>query len=67
MDDAFVIVQSWRRHKPRRGIPGSPADLEDAVGETMRGAGVPITVTTLTDVLAFGISSLTASPSDSNL
>ena len=59
VDDMFVIVQAWetldeneRNHK-----------LVDKFGMTMKHAGVAITITSVTDLLAFAIGASTAIPS----
>ena len=58
IDDMFVIMQSWETLKPDEKSRG----LEERFGLTMRHAGAAITVTSLTDVIAFGIGGLTVLP-----
>ncbi|CAH3177391.1 unnamed protein product, partial [Porites evermanni] len=52
VDDMFVVVQAWNNLPPdlieQRGVP-------EAIGLTLKHAGVSITITSLTDLLAFMI------------
>ena len=62
VDDAFVIVNAFNRE--RKG-PKSGETNQDLVGRCSRGlarAGASITVTSLTDLVAFAISSSSALP-----
>lgn len=48
MDDMYILVAAWRRtnyHLP----------TEERVGEMLRHSAVSITITSITDALAFGI------------
>ena len=56
IDDMFVIMQCLGNlsDEQRSTLP-----LPDRIGQTMRKAGVAITVTSLTDVCAFGIGAVT--------
>lgn len=57
MDDGFVIVQAWNCLTPaERRKP-----LIDQAGNALKHAGVSITVTSVTDVIAFGIGATTVS------
>ncbi|XP_043207337.1 protein patched homolog 3-like [Amphibalanus amphitrite] len=59
VDDMFVVLQCWEtlpaadRHRP----------LPERVGRALQHAGVSITVTSLTDFVAFGIGASTVLPS----
>lgn len=55
IDDMFVILQCMNN------LPKSAANrpTEDRIALTMKHAGVAITVTSLTDVLAFGVGAVT--------
>jgi Niemann-Pick C1 protein len=57
IDDMFVIVQCWNN------LSNAQEDktLHEKVGLVMRHAGVAITVTSLTDVFAFGVGAVTVS------
>ena len=55
IDDMFVILQSYDNVK-------TDADLIERFGQAMKKAGVAITVTSLTDFLAFGISATSELP-----
>jgi len=59
IDDMFVIVQCWYNMKKvsRPDIP-----LSEAVGTALKHAGVSVTITTLTDVMAFGAGAVTRMP-----
>ncbi len=52
----FVIMQCWHNLKEEEVLG---KELHEKVGMTMRHAGVAITVTSLTDVFAFGIGAVT--------
>ena len=55
IDDMFVIVQCLDNIEDEE----ETRELEEKIGLTMKRAGISITVTSLTDVLAFGIGSIT--------
>ncbi len=57
IDDMFVVVQCWNN------LPVSDAqdDLPERMGLALKHAGVAITVTSLTDVFAFGVGAVTVS------
>jgi len=59
IDDMFVIVQCLRNQKP---ISGQQPPVADLLGAALKHAGVSITVTSVTDVLAFGVGAVTAMP-----
>lgn len=57
VDDGFVIMQAWNRLSPaERKLP-----LIEQAGHALKHAGVSITVTSVTDVMAFGIGATTVS------
>ena len=58
VDNMFVIVESWYNLDEFRNAQ----DLEKNMGETIKHAGVAITVTSLTDMFAFGVGCLTLLP-----
>ena len=58
IDDMFVIMQSWDTLKAEDRSRG----LVERFGVTMRHAGAAITVTSITDIIAFGIGGLTVLP-----
>jgi Niemann-Pick C1 protein len=58
IDDMFVIVQSFDN---LRG-DDLPKNLPARFGQTMRHAGVAITITSVTDLLAFGVGGSTVIP-----
>jgi len=58
IDDMFVIVQCLNNKKDSDPLLPIPSLL----GATLQHAGVSITVTSLTDVLAFGVGAVTAMP-----
>jgi len=59
IDDMFVIVQCYNNLDPKK-VAG--LSVEERIGLTMKHAGVAITVTSLTDIFAFGIGALTILP-----
>ena len=56
IDDMFVIVQCWYNLNEDE-VLGRP--LHEKIGLTLQHAGVAITVTSLTDVFAFGVGAVT--------
>ena len=59
IDDMFVIVQCLNNVK--RSGDDQTRSVSQVVSETMRHAGVSITVTSITDILAFGVGYFTVS------
>ena len=61
IDDMFVIVQCFNNlSKEEKSIPS----VAERIGLTMKHAGVAITVTSLTNVFAFGIGAITVGVSE---
>lgn len=58
IDDMFVILEAWRSLTPEE----KDWTLRDRIGATLGRAGVGITVTSLTDFLAFTVGSTTDLP-----
>jgi len=58
IDDMFVIVQSWETLSSDQ----KKESLVSRFGKTMRQAGVAISVTSITDVIAFGVGGFTILP-----
>ena len=56
IDDMFVIVQCWYNLREDETL-GRP--LHEKIGLTLQQAGVAITVTSMTDVFAFGVGAVT--------
>lgn len=56
IDDMFVIVQCWFNMKKEES---DTLPLHEQIGLTLRHAGVAVTITTLTDVFAFGVGAVT--------
>eukprot|EP00088_Acartia_fossae_P041082 TRINITY_DN4294_c0_g1_i7.p1 TRINITY_DN4294_c0_g1~~TRINITY_DN4294_c0_g1_i7.p1 ORF type:complete len:1080 (-),score=273.26 TRINITY_DN4294_c0_g1_i7:86-3325(-) len=59
IDDMFVIVQCWNNVKKQHG---SNIEISEAIGQGLKHAGVSVTITTLTDVFAFAIGSISRMP-----
>ena len=59
VDDMFVIVACWKN----LNLGNSKVSLPEKIGRTLQHAGVSITVTTMTDIAAFLVGSLTVSVS----
>merc|ERR1719329_2073509 len=53
-DGCFILANAWRRERA--------SDLAERAADTLAHAGVSLTVSSLTNVLAFGIGSLTVIP-----
>jgi len=60
IDDMFVIVQCWTNMK--RDPTSLGLTIADRMGIALKHAGVSVTVTSLTDVFAFGIGAVTQMP-----
>ena len=58
----FVIVQCWSNMKKDPSSQG--LDITEQMGMAIKHAGVSITVTSLTDVFAFGVGAVTVSRFD---
>ncbi|CAG0883652.1 unnamed protein product [Darwinula stevensoni] len=58
IDDTFVIIQCLENLVNAGGI----LKAEERVGEALKQAGVSITITTLTDIFAFGVGATTKIP-----
>ncbi|XP_071943753.1 patched domain-containing protein 3-like [Antedon mediterranea] len=56
VDDMFIMLCSWRRTNIRSSV-------EDRMSETLSEAALSITITSLTDALAFGVGTITQFPS----
>ncbi|XP_077863553.1 patched domain-containing protein 3-like, partial [Saccoglossus kowalevskii] len=56
VDDMFIMIASWRTTSPRTSVPNRMA-------ETFSEAALSITITSITDVLAFGIGAISTFPS----
>lgn len=62
VDDAFVIVNAFNRERKVKRSAESNADLAKRAATGLARAGSSITVTSLTDLVAFGISSSSSLP-----
>ncbi|XP_077994721.1 patched domain-containing protein 3-like [Glandiceps talaboti] len=56
VDDMFIMIASWRTTSPRLSVA-------ERLGETFSEAALSITITSLTDALAFGIGAISNFPS----
>ncbi|KAM6142009.1 patched domain-containing protein 3 [Phoenicopterus ruber ruber] len=59
VDDMFIMIASWEQSSKKKG----KSDLKSLLAETYAEAALSVTITTLTDVLAFFIGTWTAFPS----
>ncbi|XP_071481622.1 patched domain-containing protein 3-like [Diadema antillarum] len=55
LDDMFIMLSAWRKTSPGESV-------EERMGKTYSEAAVSITITSITDALAFGIGSITPLP-----
>mmetsp|Transcript_2466 Transcript_2466/g.3461 ORF Transcript_2466/g.3461 Transcript_2466/m.3461 type:complete len:800 (-) Transcript_2466:32-2431(-) len=62
VDDAFVIVNAFDRERKTKRSAESNSDLALRAGRALARAGASITVTSATDLVAFGISSSSSLP-----
>ena len=51
IDDLFILVSAWR-------YTNYNLDVEERMGQTLKSSAVSITITSVTDALAFGIGKL---------
>jgi len=71
IDDVFVVIQSWNNLEKsnndlQKGLKNNPLnynhnELAQKVGSTLRHAGLSITLTSVTDIVAFGMGATTVS------
>ena len=59
VDDMFVVVETWKNLRPEEAKVDVPLKLALALSRS----GVSITVTSITDIVAFGIGASTVSQS----
>ncbi|NXL01437.1 PTHD3 protein, partial [Mesembrinibis cayennensis] len=59
VDDMFIMIASWEQSSRKKG----KSDVKSRLAETYGEAALSVTITTLTDVLAFYIGTWTAFPS----
>ena len=57
IDDMFVIVQCWKNLRP-----DASSSVPEKIGMALQHAGLSITVTSITDILAFGVGAITIIP-----
>uniref|UniRef100_A0A915AFS2 SSD domain-containing protein n=2 Tax=Parascaris univalens TaxID=6257 RepID=A0A915AFS2_PARUN len=70
VDDAFLMINSWQRFNrrlklfPQRDSQGQPkvTDVSKRIEAMLEDIGPSVTITTFTNVLAFGIGALTPTP-----
>ncbi|VDD94405.1 unnamed protein product [Enterobius vermicularis] len=70
VDDSYLVINAWQRLNrslrlyPERDAHGNPVETEigTRLGMTLEDVGPSITITSLTNVLAFGIGILTPTP-----
>ena len=55
VDDMFILIEGYRHTSPRQSVPERMAD-------TLADAGMSITITSITDFIAFGIGGITVFP-----
>ena len=57
IDDMFVIMACW--YNQAKDKKNAQLSIPERIGLTMEHAGVSVTVTSITDILAFGIGAFT--------
>uniref|UniRef100_A0A9J2PDX6 SSD domain-containing protein n=1 Tax=Ascaris lumbricoides TaxID=6252 RepID=A0A9J2PDX6_ASCLU len=64
VDDAFLMINSWQRLFPQHDSQGQPkvTDASKRIEAMLEDIGPSVTITTFTNVLAFGIGALTPTP-----
>ena len=64
IDDMFVIIQSWdvAEEKRKKSSPKDCPPLPERIGQAISQAGVAITITSITDIIAFGVGGSTILP-----
>ncbi|CAD5215349.1 unnamed protein product [Bursaphelenchus xylophilus] len=62
VDDAYLMVNSWQRIRHRMRKEHNKVDLRELLVQVMEDTGASITITTLTNVLAFLIGAMTPTP-----
>ena len=62
IDDMFVIVQCLRNIETGHAVDASAMDPRRKIGLTLKNAGVAITLTSVTDIMAFIAGSFTILP-----
>lgn len=60
MDDAFLMIHSWQRLAPHRAT--LTKTVPDRLGLVFEEVGPSVTITSLTNAIAFGIGALTPTP-----
>jgi predicted RND superfamily exporter protein len=61
VDDAFLIIHSWRRHV-QEGRQQQSLTVARRMSAALRDVGPSISITSITNTLAFGIGALTPTP-----
>jgi hypothetical protein len=62
----FILMSAWSENLPDKEEERTVANVPKIIGRTMSSAGVAITITSLTDFLAFAIGSASVFPSVTN-
>ncbi|CAD5210988.1 unnamed protein product [Bursaphelenchus okinawaensis] len=62
VDDAYLMVNSWQRIRHKMRKEHNKVDLKELLLQVMEDTGASITITTLTNVLAFLIGAMTPTP-----
>lgn len=63
VDDMFVIVQAFNNAENSDKEKGIVRDLPERIGRALKHAGVGITITSITDIIVFGVGGTTVLPS----
>ena len=61
------VVQCWDSLEDQRGFHKDKLDRHERLGEALAHAGVAITITSITDIIAFGVGGTTVSQNIQNL
>lgn len=66
VDDMFVMMACWKKVQNEHRSPRDPKSMPERIGLMLQMAGSSITITSFTDIVAFGIGSITVKTKKKN-